>query len=76
MKTKVLVLSFVFCLTFLIVIGSCAATTGPNKMVYDRLYGTWVNSAYEGKGSPRLYNVLSVLTGELLPPADIPKGIT
>ncbi len=59
MKKKVLVLSCFLCLAVLIVIGSCATTTGPNKMIYERLYGTWANNAYEWLANPPVKEIFN-----------------
>ena len=52
MNTKTLVLSCVICLIALIILGSCATSQNPDKMVFERFCGTWVNTEYEGKEWP------------------------
>ena len=47
MKTKTVVLFCIFCLAALIVLGSCATTSNPDKMVFERFCGTWANEGYE-----------------------------
>ena len=50
MKTRTLVSILVFVLAVLIIAGSCDTMKSPDKMVYERFCGTWVNTEYEGKG--------------------------
>ena len=47
MKTKTVVLFSILCLAALIVLGSCATTSNPDKMVFERFCGTWANEGYE-----------------------------
>ena len=47
MKTKTLVLFSILCLTAVIILGSCATTSNPDKMVFERFCGTWANQGYE-----------------------------
>ena len=58
MKTKTLMLFCILCLAALIVLGSCATTSNPDKMVFERFCGTWANPAYASK--PGLDVVLPV----------------
>ena len=57
MKTRTLMFFCILCLPALIVIGSCATTQNPDKMVFERFCGTWANEAYEpepGSSEPSL----------------------
>ena len=57
MKTRTLMFFCILCLAALIVIGSCATTQNPDKMVFERFCGTWANEAYEkepGSSEPSL----------------------
>ena len=54
MKIKTWGLFGVLCLAILIILGSCATSQNPDKMVLERFCGTWANSAYV-KGTGDLF---------------------
>ena len=54
MKTRTFVSILILVLIVLIIAGSCATMKSPDKMVYERFCGTWVNTEYEGKEWPRV----------------------
>jgi len=59
MKTRTLMFFSILCLAALIVIGSCATTQNPDKMVFERFCGTWANENYSrvsGLGAKWIYN--------------------
>jgi hypothetical protein len=47
MKTRTLALILILILAVLIIAGSCATTSNPDKMVLERFCGTWANQGYE-----------------------------
>ena len=47
MKTRTLISGCILCVVVLIILGSCATTQNPDKMVFERFCGTWANEAYE-----------------------------
>ena len=47
MKTKTMMFFCILCLAVLIILGSCATSQNPNKMVFERFCGTWANKDYE-----------------------------
>ena len=65
MKTKTILFFSILCLSVLIILGSCATMKSPDKMVYERFCGTWVNTEYEGKSDPpvkRIFNPDGTIT--------------
>ena len=59
MKTRTLMFFSILCLAALIVIGSCATTQNPDKMVFERFCGTWANENYSrvsDLGAKWIYN--------------------
>jgi hypothetical protein len=57
MKTRTLLSLLILVFAALIVVGSCATMKSPDKMVYERFCGTWVNTEYEGKDSPAVKEI-------------------
>ena len=54
MKVRTLMLFCILCFAVSIIVGSCATSQNPDKMVFERFCGTWANSAYqEGTGQLR-----------------------
>ena len=49
MKSKPLVLLSILFFAVLIVLGSCATSQNPDKMVFEKFCGTWANQDYEGR---------------------------
>ena len=49
MKTRTLIVGCILCVVVLIILGSCATTQNPDKMVFERFCGTWANENYEAK---------------------------
>ena len=65
MKTRNLVSILILVLAVMVIAGSCATMKSPDKMVYERFCGTWVNTEYEGKEYPavkEIYNPDGTLT--------------
>ena len=60
MKIKTWGLFDVLCLAILIILGSCATSQNPDKMVFERFCGTWANSAYE-KGAGDLVPAVKLI---------------
>ena len=59
MKTRTLISGCILCVVVLIILGSCATTQNPDKMVFERFCGTWANENYSqvsDLGAKRIYN--------------------
>ena len=57
MKTRNLVSILILVLAVMVIAGSCATMKSPDKMVYERFCGTWVNTEYEGKEYPAVKEI-------------------
>ena len=69
MRTRMLMLIYIFCLAILIILGSCATSQNPDKMVFERFCGTWANEAYEpepGTSKPMFPRVIINPDGTML----------
>ena len=65
MKIKTFVSISILVLAVMVIAGSCATMKSPDKMVYERFCGTWVNTEYEGKDEPSvklIYNPDGTMT--------------
>ena len=69
MKIKTLSLFCFLCLSVLIILGSCATSQNPDKMVFERFCGTWANEDYEpepGTSKPMFARVIINPDGTML----------
>ena len=49
MKTRTYISNLILVIVVLIIAGSCATTSNPHKMVFEKFCGTWANEDYQPK---------------------------